>query len=158
MRNADPERFDLCAALSAASAAYADAWPERNIRFDGTPDPAMLYASPELIMQMLDKLMDNAVGFSAPGDDIVLSLSHKGDVYQLSVFNPGPPLPEKMRSQLFDSMVSVRSGDGGKHLGLGLHIARIIAQGHGGTISADNVENGVQFVVDLPVEAHTKTG
>jgi dedicated sortase system histidine kinase len=152
MRNADPEQLDLRAALAAARAAYADAWPGRKFRFDAEPDPAFLYASPELIMQMLDKLIDNAVGFSTEGDEIVIGLSRNDDVYRLSVFNPGPQLPEKMRSQLFDSMVSVRSGDGGKHLGLGLHIARIIAQGHGGNISADNRNDGVMFVVELPVE------
>ena len=60
-----------------------------------------------------------------------------------------------MRLQLFDSMVSVRKDEGGRHLGLGLHIARIIAEGHGGTISADNQENGVEFAITLPAGTAT---
>jgi signal transduction histidine kinase len=55
-----------------------------------------------------------------------------------------------MRSQLFDSMVSVRAEESGKHLGLGLFIARLIAEGHDGSIAAYDVEGGVTFEVRLP--------
>ena len=47
-------------------------------------------------------------------------------------------------------MVSMRTGEPGKHLGLGLYIARLIAQGHDGTITAENVVDGVAFHVHLP--------
>ena len=55
-----------------------------------------------------------------------------------------------MRSQLFDSMVSVRTGDD-KHLGLGLYVAKLIAEGHGGRISAENTDAGVRFLVTIPL-------
>ena len=152
MQNVEVERFDLHAALAAARDAYAGAWPDRQFRLDAAVAAAPINASPELIMQMLDKLVDNAIGFSAGGNEIVIGLAQIDDQYRLSVFNPGPPLPETMRLQLFDSMVSVRPDDSGKHLGLGLHIARIIAEGHGGAISADNLRDGVEFVVSLPVK------
>ena len=54
-----------------------------------------------------------------------------------------------MRTQLFDSMVSIRSGGDDKHLGLGLYVAKLIAEGHGGEIDADNIEGGVRFTVRL---------
>ena len=66
------------------------------------------------------------------------------------VSNPGPPLPERMRTQLFDSMVSVRERSSGRHLGLGLFIARMIAEGHRGSITAENVDGGVAFRIELP--------
>jgi signal transduction histidine kinase len=47
-------------------------------------------------------------------------------------------------------MVSVRSGDNSRHLGLGLYIARLIAEGHGGSIDAGNVDGGVVFTILLP--------
>ena len=50
---------------------------------------------------------------------------------------------EKMRGTLFESMVSVRKARGGEpHLGLGLYIARFIAEFHGGAIRADNLPSG----------------
>jgi K+-sensing histidine kinase KdpD len=113
-------------------------------------DDAMTRGSPELIIQMLDKLIDNAVGFSNDRDTIAIELRTENDSLLLSVANPGPHLPERMRSQLFDSMVSMRPGDAGKHLGLGLYVAKLIAEGHSGKISAENIDNGVMFVVTLP--------
>ncbi len=149
MVNMEPVRFDLSGMLESTTIAYGDAYPERSITFDCDISEAPLLGSPELLIQMLDKLVDNAVGFSETGDTITIGLSATEDTYALSVINPGPPLPERMRTQLFDSMVSVREGGDDKHLGLGLYVARLIAEGHGGTIDADNTDDGVCFTVTL---------
>lgn len=150
MENAEPENFDLGAVLASTVAAYADAWPDRTITFQRRADDATINGTPELIIQMLDKLVDNAVDFTSTGDAITISLDSGPESFVIGVRNPGPPLPEKMRSELFHSMVSVRSGDAGKHLGLGLYIARFIAVGHGGSIDATNTDDGVLFEVRLP--------
>ena len=99
---------------------------------------------------MLDKLVDNAVDFSQPSDEIRIGLSSRDEELELSVTNPGPPLPDTMRTQLFDSLVSVRGEQDDHHLGLGLFIARLIAEGHEGRIRADNANGGVCFTVTLP--------
>lgn len=157
MQNIDPETFDLHEALQAATAAYKDIGSQRHFRFDAHINKAILTGSPEMIMQLLDKLIDNAIGFSKPQDEIVITLTGADNHYRISVANPGPPLPEQMRSQLFDSMVSVRNhGDTGEHLGLGLYIAKLIAAGHGGTITAENTENGVVFSARLPVNQRSR--
>ena len=58
--------------------------------------------------------------------------------------------------------VSVREGKDDRHLGLGLYIAKLIAEGHGGTIEADNSSRGVCFTIRLPVRktfsAYSVTG
>jgi len=150
MENADTEQFDLRQALESTVAAYRDAWPERRFSFTSAPGEATLTGSPELIIQMLDKLVDNAVDFTVANDEISVVLSQSTDRLTIGVENPGPPLPERMRDRLFDSMVSVRSDAGGDNLGLGLNIARLIAKGHGGSIQAENTDNGVRFSVQLP--------
>lgn len=150
MQSVEPERFDLRAALASATEAYALAWPERRFRFDAEMESAFMHGSPELVVQLMDKLVDNAVSFSDTDAEIGIRLDASGDGYRIAVTNPGPPLPDKMRQRLFDSMVSLRSGDPGKHLGLGLYVSRLIAEGHGGRIEADNVEGGVVFRVHLP--------
>jgi signal transduction histidine kinase len=100
---------------------------------------------------MLDKLADNAADFSTTGDVITVSADCENGAVVLRIHNPGPPLPDDMQTQLFNSMISVRKGDPGKHLGLGLYIARLIAEGHEGTITAENTAGGVTFTVRLPV-------
>jgi dedicated sortase system histidine kinase len=150
MSNVEPESFDFRKALASTVDAYCDAYTDRSFIFDCDLLDAQMHGSPELLIQMLDKLVDNAVGFSDKGDTITIGLTEADDHFQLSVSNPGPPLPERMRTQMFDSMVSVRPGDSDRHLGLGLYIARLVVVGHGGSISADNIDGGVVMQVRLP--------
>ena len=72
--------------------------------------------------------------------------------------NAGPPIPDEVRGRLFESMISARSGhgqDSEPHLGLGLYIARLIAEFHGGTIAAASLPDGsgVSVTVTLPFAA-----
>ena len=150
MEHAEAERFDLRAVLGSTVSAYRDVYEDRLFKFDCELDEATIEGSPELVIQMLDKLVDNAAEFSSSGGVITIGLAVRGENYVLSVENPGPPLPERMRSQLFDSMVSVRSSRDDKHLGLGLYVAKLIAEGHGGAINAKNTESGVRFSVSVP--------
>ena len=152
MQYAEPEEFDLCEVLRSTVAAYRDVYAQRRFDFITTIDRAKTHGSPELAIQMLDKLIDNAVGFSSDEDLIVIELTDADGSWDLAISNPGPPLPERMQTQLFDSMVSVRSGDDGRHLGLGLYVAKLIAEGHGGSIAATNIEGGARFVVSLPAK------
>ena len=150
MKDADTEEFDVRAVLDAAVNAYRDVYAERSFVFDCDGNRYPASGSPELLIQMLDKLVDNAVSFSAEGDEIAVALSIDADETRIDVTNPGPPLPDRMRTQMFDSMVSMRPHKDNKHLGLGLYIAKLIAEGHGGRIEADNIEGGVRFSVLLP--------
>jgi len=137
--------------------AYQDSYSDFTFSFyqhqDLTDSQLTLSGSPELVAQMLDKLVDNATGFAPPHSQIQLSLTPFKSSIRLTVSNIGPLLPENMQQQLFDSMVSIREERSDTpHLGLGLYIAKLIAQHHNGNLSAsNNVQNdGVEFYVDLP--------
>ena len=98
--------------------------------------------------------MGNAVEFSHPDKAITVNLVDKTNSIELQVINIGPGLPEDMLNDLFNSMVSIRTVRSGTdpHLGLGLFIARLIAEFHAGTVSAMNLENGdgVCMTIILP--------
>ncbi len=67
--------------------------------------------------------------------------------------NLGKTLPQGQEERLFEPMVSIRhTGTVRSHLGMGLHIVRLIVDAHGGTTIARNNEagNGVVFEVRLP--------
>ncbi|MEM7430602.1 MAG: ATP-binding protein [Pseudomonadota bacterium] len=150
MRNAEFSNFDLAAVIASATAAYRDIYPLRQFEILGDDNDVTTHGSPELLIQMLDKIVNNAVDFSADGDTISVRVQDDSTQAKLAIHNPGPELPEKMRGRLFDSMVSVRQGDDAEHLGLGLYVSRLIAEGHGGAIAADNVNDGVEITVTLP--------
>ena len=84
-------------------------------------DGCLLYGAPELIAQMLDKLVENAVDFTPPGGTIALKLVRAGGNYELSVENDGPSIPDAMLGRLFESLFEHRQGSDDKpHFGLGL--------------------------------------
>ena len=95
---------------------------------------------PEYVAQLLDKLAANAVEFSYPDQPIVFHCRTLRDHILVRVSNAGPYLPEEMKDRVFESMISVRPQEKQKepHLGMGLHIARLIAEYHGGSIRAEN--------------------
>jgi dedicated sortase system histidine kinase len=144
------EEFDLAALLAAASSAYGDAYPERSFHYESSADTAPVRGSPELFVQMLDKLIANAVDFSASGDCIRLVLRSRDDGLEIDISNPGPSIPADLVPRLFDSMVTARGDGTGEHLGLGLYIARVIVEAHGGSIRARNTDRGVCFSIRLP--------
>jgi len=125
--------------------------PGRDFELALPQDPALASGSPDLVAQLLDKLVANAVDFSREGVPVLVSLSAEDGTAVLAVTNQGPLLPEVMRGKLFDSMVSVRGGRDGKsgepHLGLGLYVARLIAEFHGGEIRAENLASGAGVAV-----------
>ena len=147
------ERFDLAAVVAGCVEGYRGAYPGHAFELRLPAGAIDVDGAPDLAAQLLDKLAANAVDFSAPGAAIVVSVeregANEGRMARVSVQNQGPPLPEEMRGTLFESMVSVRKerGGAGPHLGLGLYIARLIAEFHGGSVRADNLPAGGGVIV-----------
>lgn len=150
LREDTPEPVDLARLLGDYVASCRELHPDRSFGLEIRDRPKPISGSPELIAQLLDKLTENAVDFSPEDGAIHFRLHSDREGAVLEVENEGPPLPEAMRGQLFESMVSVRERRGeGVHLGLGLYVARLIAEHHGGGISARDVDGGVVVTVNF---------
>ena len=144
LQEADKQETDLNTFLQECLDGYRLAYPNQLFRLI-TPDTSLnVVINRDLFFQMLDKLISNAVDFSSPDQEIKIKLINNSESISIQVINSGPCLPEEMLNELFNSMVSVRSerSDRSPHLGLGLFVARLIAEFHGGTISARNLEKG----------------
>lgn len=151
-------RFDLAQVVTGCVEGYRYAHPKQHFELTvqrRSPDQSlMIYGAPDLIAQLLDKLVANARDFCVTESAIQLRLDGDSTHVTLSVANTGPLLPEAMADQLFDSMVSVRDTRGDEpHLGLGLYIVRLIAEFHGGRARAVNRPDasGVVINVTLPL-------
>jgi signal transduction histidine kinase len=148
-----PEDYDLVPLCRDLLGAYREVYSEQNLHFECDTPRLDAHGVPDLVAQMLDKLMDNAASFTPAGGDITLSLAAgENGQAEIGLRNQGPLLPEAMQQQLFDSMVSVREKSDRVHLGLGLHIVRLIVDFHGGSVRAENLPDGsgVVFRVLLP--------
>lgn len=148
--HAEKERFDLAEVMDQTTRAYQQLDADHRIVYKGPVEGCILHGSPELIVQLLDKLVDNARDFTATGDLIETRLTRRGKNLELGVFNQGPPLPEQLSSDIFNPFVSIRKGSQEGHLGQGLLIVKLIAEHHGGSVTAGNEDNGVLFTVSLP--------
>ena len=151
----EPERFDLAQVVAGCVEGYRAAYPQQKIELDLPPGAMPFDGAPELIAQMLDKLVANAVEFARPGTSVEVKLEREVASVCLAVSNEGPRLPAGMEARLFDSMVSVREERtaGSPHLGLGLYIVRLVAEHHGGRALAANRTDaeGVTVSVVLPL-------
>jgi len=153
--DAVPESFDLAVVLGELFRTYVDTHPERDFEVHLADRPCPVVGSPELLAQMLDKLLENALDFCPPGGRIGLILEADGSGCTVRVTNTGSRLSAELASQLFESMVSARArSSDSPHLGLGLYIARLIARHHGAEISAHNLPDGagVEIRVRVPLE------
>ena len=151
LQSAEMDKVDICHLVSQATEGYRLAYKDYEFRLDIPGEPVMKQVSPDLFLQMLDKIVSNAVDFSAPASPIDIKFKEKEEKLQLDIINYGSLLPEQMEGQLFNSMISVRDKkkNASPHLGLGLYIARMIAEFHGGHIKASNLQNekGVCFSI-----------
>jgi dedicated sortase system histidine kinase len=155
LRTAEREPYDLAALVRGCVEGYRLAYAGTPFELDAPLAPLEVLGSPDLGAQMFDKLAENAVEFSPRGGAVSVQLERVGRYAQLSVANQGPVLPAQMHGRLFESMVSVRAPGGGvaPHLGLGLYVARLIAEFHGGAIEATDspARDGVVLRVHLPL-------
>jgi two-component system sensor histidine kinase ChvG len=153
------EPFELAAVIESCCMAYRDVYRGREIVYACAVSATRVVGSGELVAQLLDKLVDNAVSFSAPQGRIDVAIDEQDGELVLSVANEGPKLPEAMRGELFDSLVSIReTRDGRAHLGLGLYVVALIAEFHKGRCEADDLPEGrgAVFRVFFPREPSQK--
>jgi dedicated sortase system histidine kinase len=141
--------FDLNEALTAwVRDGYRQTFFNNSFVLKIPEEQVLTHGDPRRIRQMLDKLIENAVDFSTADKPITIELIRENMQVLIRVINEGPELPIELQGQIFDSMVSIRrKTDTKSHLGLGLFVARTIAEFHGGTIQATNREDSIRGVV-----------
>jgi two-component system sensor histidine kinase ChvG len=119
-----------------------------------TPDSHVL-GVPLRIERVVDNLLDNAVSFSPEGGRIEVCVSHVDGRIRASVCDEGPGIPQGEREKVFARFHSVRPATEGfgDHSGLGLAIARTIAEAHDGSLSVTDQPDGhpgACLVLELP--------
>jgi two-component system, OmpR family, sensor histidine kinase ChvG len=155
LQTSEKEKINLCKVIFGCTEGYKLAYPDSRFEIELPSQPVFVDGVPEYLAQLLDKLVANAVEFSYPNQSIVVYLQTLRDHAVVKVSNAGPFLPAEMKARIFDSMISVRPQEKQKqpHLGMGLHIARLITEFHGGRISAENRTDreGVVISIVLPL-------
>jgi two-component system, OmpR family, sensor histidine kinase ChvG len=153
LQTSEKEKIDLGKVLPGCVEGYQLAYSESRFELDIGQQPIFINGVPEYIAQLLDKLIANAVEFSYPDKAITVYCRTLRDHAVIKVANAGPFLPEEMKDRVFDSMISVRPQEKQRqpHLGMGLHIARLICDFHGGQIRAENRTDREGVIITLVI-------
>jgi heavy metal sensor kinase len=114
--------------------------------------PASFTGDEDLIRRLILNVLDNAVRYSPPGGSVRVALDRAAGSYSVSVADQGPGIAPEVQARIFERFYRVdaaRTRDGGA--GLGLALARWIAQAHdGGIVLAASSRLGSTFVITLP--------
>ena len=129
---------------------------KHSLKVQLPPRPIMLLVDPARIEQVLTNLLTNAAKYTPDRGEIVVRAEATGDSAVFSVRDNGIGITPEMLPKVFDLFVQAdptgSKVEGG--LGIGLALARKIAEMHGGTVRATSGgrNRGSEFIVTLPLE------
>jgi heavy metal sensor kinase len=143
--------------LAAAAGVTLRYAPERELPFRGDEG---------LLRRMLDNLLGNAIKFSPRGATVDVSAARANGSYLIAVSDQGAGVPAGDQARIFERFYraagqaeSAARGDGTGGAGLGLPIARWIAEAHGGQLElARSDASGSTFVASLPAPPNQQDG
>jgi two-component system phosphate regulon sensor histidine kinase PhoR len=102
--------------------------------------------------QVLVNLIHNAIKFTRPGGEVVLSAHIEADFVCFAVKDTGVGIPEDDLERIFERFYKADRARSSGGTGLGLSIARHIVEAHGGKIWAESVEGrGSTFYFTIPM-------
>jgi two-component system sensor histidine kinase KdpD len=131
----------------------------RTVRVTTPADEMLLLARYDLVhaMRALGNVVENALKYSPPQSSVELAVRREGAMLVFSVADRGPGIPDSERERIFDAFYrppGVPPDTGGS--GLGLTIARSLAEAQGGALRfLPRPGGGSIFELSLPAVEHT---
>jgi signal transduction histidine kinase len=102
------------------------------------------------LTQVIVNLVRNALHATKPNEAVRVAAAIRGDDVVMTVEDDGPGVPPAVRARLFQPFASTKGEDG---LGLGLYMARLIVESHGGRLDLLDRPRGARFEVVIPTKA-----
>jgi signal transduction histidine kinase len=146
----DVDLADLVRATAAAAEQGQDEIPVRAVVHDPIPS---VRGDRDRLRQVLINLIDNAVKYSRPGEEVRVEAHSDNGLILIDVVDRGPGIAPEHQGVIFEKFGRAHTGDKAKPgTGLGLFIARSIAEAHGGSLAVrSHPEQGATFSLSLPL-------
>ena len=110
-------------------------------------DSPQISVDKDKLKQALLNIIINAIEVMTGGGDINIIISHDDAYLSISIKDTGPGIPSEQHDKIFDLFHSTKSGG----TGIGLAITKNIIQAHGGNIRFKELNNGAEFIIELPL-------
>lgn len=151
------ESIELRPALEERVAAHHEAAQARGVslRFPVAPDAGRAQLDPKALRRMLDALIDNAIKFNREDGTVEVRAWQKDGWLQIAVADTGIGIAREDFEKLFRPLLQLDAGRARRHggVGLGLALARRLAEAHGGTIEVESEPGrGSTFTLRLPIQ------
>jgi signal transduction histidine kinase len=143
---------DLAALVQELVATAAVAQDEVVVNAHVTPVPP-IRGDRDRLRQVIGNLIDNAVKYSDEGGSVDVEVTAANGSVLVAVRDGGPGIPPDQQRVIFEKFGRASTHTGKPGTGLGLYIARSIAEAHGGTLDvASTPGRGSTFILELPLE------
>lgn len=148
-----PEAIDAAAVAHARRDAWLPLAEERGVRIQVSAIPTPALVTPGRLEQVLDNLLNNALGVAPQGSAVRIDVSAIDDYVELRVSDAGPGMSDAQRDRAFDRFWRAdtpgeESGDG---FGLGLAIVRQLVTADGGEVSlGTGPDGGLEVTIRVP--------
>jgi len=147
------QQLDLGMTVRSHTELYSSIYPDIAISVD-CQNGLVIIGNETRLIQLLDKLISNAVDHSDRHTPIEVIVKPQYGKAQIVVVDEGDSLP-KDKQAIFDLFVSFRTLERktDENYGLGLYIVKLIAESHGGSVTAHELDMGAGavFEVTLPL-------
>jgi signal transduction histidine kinase len=149
-----PEFLNLDDVLAESARALRLLATQRGVTVvTGGDEEVGLTGDDALVRQMVGNLLHNAIRHARQGGHVSATVERSARHVTLRITNDGEGIPVEHQRRIFERFVRLGDSDGA---GLGLPIARWIAEAHGGTVVLEGSEPGsTTFAVTLPLEPVT---
>jgi signal transduction histidine kinase/ActR/RegA family two-component response regulator len=153
------EPVDVTAVVRAAIATVQPAADAKNVAVETAVDPATpsIPADQGRLQQLIWNLLANAIKFTASGARVRVAVAPADGHIEIAVSDTGIGISAEFLPYVFDRFRQADATFAREHggLGLGLAIARHVAELHGGTIGAQSAGagRGATFTVSMPMRA-----
>ena len=122
-----------------------------TIRSAGSPD-IPFRGDEDLLRRLVLNVLQNAVQHTPSGGSVAVDIRREAEAVRIRVTDEGPGIPPDDQRRIFDRFVQLDAARRGQGTGLGLPIARWIAEAHRGTLVLERSgPDGTTFCVSLPV-------
>ncbi len=133
-------QVDIAAAMQAAVEGVQDRLKKDGIALElrAAPGIGSFPADERRLRQILFNLLSNAVGFSPPGERVVLEAERHPDAVIFTVTDRGPGIAPEAQDKVFEWFETDPRGSQHRGTGLGLTLVRSFVELHGGTVTIDS--------------------
>ena len=147
-------RVDFAAVAAGAADSLAGRFSASGVRLERDLSPAIVWADPSRLRQIVANLLANVAKFTPPGGTVRLTVGIRDRWARMDVSDTGPGVPVDEQERVFERFFRGSAGRKAGGSGIGLAVVKDLVEAHGGQVALETPgyrPGGACFVVRIPL-------